>query len=385
MSRQLHRSLGNLVLALALGTAAMWAGIASGQWQAYPDAPLPGGRPTLPSQLKKVPPPISPEYNEPDFVQPFTDPLTFNSDFQLFSPTDLSNYGGPPPSNIGWYFTYARLYASITRGEQTKLGGDPFARPFDGGWVWGNIYDFGYMTREDHGWNATYAHISTGLLFEDEDLKIRLKPTYHSFEISKSFRQKLRWGGDLEPYFGVRYIYYADNTTDSSPSGPILVDGNGDPIPDENGQPQVAGQEEFSQKMQNQLLGGQLGCRYHIRKGRWNLSSDFRLMAAQNWQYAQVRDVDTLLGVFEVNASYNEFCPLGELRCECAYEVTRDISVRFGCSFLHIARGILRADMAPMEGNLNNPNLNGLSPDLALTNDQSMSIAGFMLGLEYNR
>lgn len=385
MSRQLQSSLGNVVLTLVLGAFAMSAGTAAAQYQAYPDAPLPGGPPPVPSAMKKIPPAVSPEYNEPDFVQPFTDPLTFNSDFQLFATPDVSTYGGPPPAKIGWFFAYDRQYMTVNRGEQTKLGGDPFARPFDGGWVWGNRFDFGYMTQENHGWSMTWSNIGTGLLFEDDDLKIRLKPTYSSFEINKTFRHKLRFGGELEPYFGVRYLYYADNTADSSPSGPILVDANGDPILDEDGNLQTAGQEDFSQRMQNQLLGGQLGCRYHIRKGRWNLSSDFRLMAAQNWQYAQVRDVDTLLGVSDVNAAYSEFCPLGEIRCEAAYEVSRDIKVRMGFGFLHIARGILRADMAPVESNPNNPNINNLSTDLVLTNDQYLSIAGFMLGIEYNR
>jgi hypothetical protein len=232
---------------------------------------------------------------------------------------------------------------------------------------------------------VAFTRVRTGLLIDDPDLFIRLKPTFVSFEINKTFRKKLRYGGELEPYFGIRYIYYADNTFDSSPSGPILVDANGNPIPGPDGLPQASGNEVFSQKMQNQLFGGQLGCRYHIRKGRWNLSTDAKLMAAQNWQYAQVRDVDTLLGVSEVNTAYSEFTPVGEIRANACYEVTRDISVRFGFGFLQIARGILRADMAPTETNPNNPNINNQSTVLSLNNDQHLSVAGFMMGLEYNR
>lgn len=379
--------MGKLVLALVFGaSAAISAGAAlAQQYGAYPDAPLPGGPPQTPPAFRKIPPAVSPEYNEPDLVQPFTDPLTFDSDFQLFAPSDLSNYGGPPPANIGWYFSYDRLYYSINRPAQTQNGGDPFARPFDSKWVWGNRYSLGYMTREDHGWDVTFSRVRTGLLIDDPDLNMRLKPTFASIEINKTFRKKLRHGGELEPYFGIRYVYFADNTFDSSPSGPILVDGDGNPIPGPDGLPQASGNEVFSQKMQNQLLGGQLGCRYHIRKGRWNLSTDAKLMAAQNYQYAQVRDVDTLLGVSEVNTAYSEFTPLGELRMNASYEVSRDISLRFGFGFLHIARGILRADMAPTETNPNNPNINNQSTVLLLNNDQYLSVAGFTMGIEYNR
>src|SRR5262245_35975242 len=113
MSCQFLRSIGRILFAALLA-----AGVASlVDASAFAQGPMHGSLPNGPEDLwqgstqnamRKAHPIVNPQYNEPDLFQPFVDPLSFDSDFQLFAPTDLSNYGGPPPVNTGWYISYGR-------------------------------------------------------------------------------------------------------------------------------------------------------------------------------------------------------------------------------------------------------------------------------------
>jgi hypothetical protein len=80
-------------------------------------------------------------------------------------------------------------------------------------------------------------------------------------------------------------------------------------------------------------------------------------------------DPDPELEIFTRDRLYDEneeFVWGGEVRAEAAYELTRDISIRFGMVFLDLGQGIGR----------------GTNP---LDNNQDVQIAGVTFGLTVNR
>lgn len=103
-------------------------------------------------ELHNVPPVVSPEGNNPDLLHPFIDPMAFNPDYQFFAPADVDNYGDGPEANFGWFATYDRLRIYVTRPDYVPSY-------TEGDWAWGNRFDVGYMSEEEHGWLFSFWHI----------------------------------------------------------------------------------------------------------------------------------------------------------------------------------------------------------------------------------
>jgi hypothetical protein len=136
-------------------------------------------------------------------------------------------------------------------------------------------------------------------------------------------------------------------------------------------------------RLDNHMVGGQLGVRWFKRKQKWNLSSELRAFAAQNFQSLEgsmnrertffggppATDVMINTVVFDQvrNAGHSSEFVIGtEVRAEAAYAVTRDFSVRAGMAFMHFGRGIGRGNTLAR-------------------NNQTVTIIGATFGGEFRR
>ncbi len=348
---------------------------------------------------------------------PFTEPDHFGPDFQFFAPADVSSYGGGDPPNIGFYFDYDRMYMNVQRPSQRPINrvgtegnfGNNLNIPlqqlgdmgllgftgnrqtgYDGDFTWGNRYDFGYMTEDDHGWNAVAWHIggpaeslhvrherinriNTGdtpaapdpILVDRNprsyDLYATLNAaTFSSIELNKVWRRKeFHNGGVLEPFLGARYMQFKDKYRQDG-YGRYALDP--DDFPDLNS-PNPLGPVEVlvvdRAHFENNMFGGHVGFRYFYEKAHWNLSTEVRVFACHNFQYL-TRYQDQVITNYGAAAAQtpvyelrnraiafdrsDEFVWGGELRSEAAYALTRDISFRFGLSLLDLGDGVGRGN-----------------------------------------
>ena len=342
--------------------------------------------------------------------QPFIDPDYFHPDFQFFAPAELNEYGGESIGRTGWFATYDRLYIYVSRpqGEASYTDGD---------FTWGNRFDVGYMTEENHGWAASILHIdgpNANDILVTERIDRYLAPTTQggggggggnnanngptfpavdrndpftgertynvtqslnvatlsNFELNKTFRlDPLHRGSILEPFLGVRYNKFVDHTRRDQYE---RFDDTGNlvpTLPNANQALDDATIERFTSNnwtIINNMVGGQLGVRWYGQHSRWQLDSDFRAFAMQNFQSMNyMRSTETTLfggggggggnaGGSSVTMVLNdrtreydhgsEFVFGFEARASAAYQVTRDFSLRFGLDVLDYAAGVGRGN-----------------------------------------
>lgn len=370
---------------------------------------------------------------------PFTEPDHFGPDLQFFAPFDASDYGGGDPPNIGFFFDYSRLYWNVQRPSQRPINrvgfeGDFGAslniplhqlgdlgmlgftgnRPtgYDGDFTWGNRYDFGYMTEDEHGWYCSMLHIAgpaESLHVRQERLNringgdtgttpdpilVDRNPRYYdlysslnsarfsSVELNKVWRRKeFHNGGVLEPFLGARFMTFKDIYRQD---GYGRFDLDPQDFPDINS-PNPLGPAEVlvidRAHFENNMVGGHVGFRHFYEKGHWKLQSEVRMFACHNFQYltryqAQiVTNYGTGLNdtpVYELRNKArafdrsDEFVWGGEVRCEASYALTRDIGLRFGMSVFDMADGVGRGN------------------DIR-DNTEGVVMAGVNLGFEINR
>lgn len=347
---------------------------------------------------------------------PFIEPDSFGPDFQFFAPADVSSYGGGDPANTGFYVTYDRLYINMQRPKMRpilRVGNEPFGfgddlnpdlehnqgllgftgdreTGYDGDFGWGNRYDFGFMTEDDHGWNAVVWHLTgpaqavsvfqerLNRINEDDEpptdpdpiiadrnpreyhLKASINDaTFSSVEINKVWRRKeFHNGGVLEPFMGLRYMQFKDKYRQDGYGrydiGPDLFPDLSNPNPLGLSEVLVVDRAHF----ENNMFGGHLGFRYFYEKAHWNLSTEVRMFACHNFQYLtryQATEVTTYdltitdpVYILSNRATAydrsDEFVWGGELRTEASYALTRDISFRFGAALINLAQGVGRGN-----------------------------------------
>ncbi|MFO0870802.1 MAG: hypothetical protein U0935_17885 [Pirellulales bacterium] len=272
--------------------------------------------------------------------QPFIDPDYFHPDLQFFAPAEAEEYGGEPQVKTGWFAGYDRMYIYVSRprGEASYTEGD---------FTWGNRYDIGYMTAENHGWYFSAMHIDgpnegdnilverlnryndtnqggnngggggnnnnngpifpaidrndgfTGERTYDQQISTNLANMV-GFEINKVWRlEPLHHGSILEPFIGFRYNKFKDYTRRDQYQ---RFDDQGNPVPNlpnANVALDDATIEQFTLNqwsITNNMVGGQLGVRWYARKSRWLLDSEFRAFALQNFQGMNyVQQVETTM------------------------------------------------------------------------------------------
>ncbi|MDP6444539.1 MAG: hypothetical protein QGG36_24375 [Pirellulaceae bacterium] len=287
-------------------------------------------------------------------VQPFIDPLVFDPDFQFFAPAELGDFGNPAPPNTGWFGKYDRMYIWITRPSDQTKAVQPFGTTItslgnhtEGDYTWGNRWDFGYMTEENHGWLFSAIHIDgpsaanqfflerinrfntdddptdqnnqgggqgggqqmqADAVFPTGDRNNPLTDArdflmsdslntadLSGFEFNKTFRlPQFHNGHWMEPLVGVRYIKFRDfhrrdyyRTFNSDPTMTAPQPNNTDDI------------EELriiQSNWDNYMVGGQLGVRTWGQHSRWSLSNDLRVFALANFQaWNQADNIFTVL------------------------------------------------------------------------------------------
>lgn len=233
--------------------------------------------------------------DEPGLHTPFIDPREFDPDFQWFAPPELGGYGSCPKPNTGFYFTYDRTHFNVTRPESAP-------RPFDGDATWGNRISMGFMTEDDHGWMCELFAVRGPNLREDPgdptSDPVNVAKT-SGVELDKSWRlDPLHNGSIIEPFIGVRFMQFTDFTDETN-------------------------------TIENNILGGQIGFRCYKKTGAWVLSNETRFCAAQNW-------------VFTAPDDFAEFVPIGDIRFEAAYELSREVAIRVGWQMLYMGDGVWR-------------------------------------------
>ena len=354
-------------------------------------------------------------------IQPFIEPDTFGPDFQFFAPADIDSYGGGPEPKKGFYASYERMNLSVTRPKDAppdQLGfpqiGDPGTFQSINGkfgsseadWTWGNRYDLGYMTVDNHGWGVTFMNVdgpNATYMMPQESLEVFVGGTggqattatraiygleqtlnagnMSSVEINKIWRAPAFHNGTIfEPMVGLRYVHFMDHfkhdifgrfDTNANDSYPDFL------LPLETGPWEVIRTRQAW--YENQMLGGQLGFRLNRQLGHWKLSSELRLFAFQNWQFLQITEEQTAYNIdggtrghfnqaseAPVHLDNQEFVFGGELRVEVAYQLTRDIALRTGFMMMDFGRGV------------------GRGGSLA-GSDQDVLMVGYTMGVTINR
>ncbi len=312
--------------------------------------------------------------------QPFDD-VTRTYDMQVFAPNVVPELDGTVPPNEGVYFTYDRVYTSMSQpGHETLAPGSDF--------TWGHRYDFGYMTEEQHGWAMTVWDVSSPRVSSvrtmvdrngDPQLDLRggvvgqLKDSVNDgklfgIELNKVFRMNTTdKGRTFEPFLGVRYVKFDDRTMRQT----FTVFDEG--LATENDS--LATSQAFRR---NEMIGGQLGLRAQSRRGRLVLSSELRAFAFQNFQDQNRINTEENLRpspiapdprheFIRTESSYTkrEFVFGGELRVEAAFEFSREIAARVGLDVTEFARGVGRG--------------------FDYENSESLTLAGLTFGVTVNR
>ncbi len=281
---------------------------------------------------------------------PFAD-SEISPDFQWFAPAEYEQYSGDPvDANTGWFATYDRLYLNVSR-DNTAYA------PWDSDRGWGNRFDLGYMSEEDHGWLFTIWHITgpgqmmrnPNRLFDTADgADNGIHPSsvgnstniirYSGFEANKTWRLEplFHRKAVLEPFIGVRWIQFEDEWQREAITDVI---------------PTI--RSRFTDRrgtFNNKMLGGQAGFRYSCRYNAWILSTEVRAFALQNWQLRKENTESELffddpdpaidaIRIYSNGASAfmgKKFVGGGELRVEAAYHVTRNVYLRVGLEAIYM-------------------------------------------------
>lgn len=365
----------------------------------------------------------------PQMHQPFIDPHAFDPDYQFFAPAELETFGNGWQAKTGWYGKYDRTNLWLSRPEL-----EPSNDQMDAGW--GHRYQLGYMTPDNHGWFIegisqsgwnTYDKLfieridrvntdddpnggnnnqggggqgggqqqQDDALFPVED---RNNPEFdaryfesltsinvaslNGIELNKSFRLKQFHNGSyLEPFIGFRYHLFNDRHRRDSYQR--LDETTFIPtIPQPN---QVDTVEEIiitTNNWENHMIGGHIGFHWYTQRPRWQLSSDLKFFAAQNFQSLNtlVRtdyylydgagpDSDIVSRLSDRQLSYannDEFVWGMDVRAEAAYELTRDVSLTCGLQVVHYVQGIARGNIATF-------------------NEEDMTMVGATFGFQVNR
>lgn len=365
--------------------------------------------PGLMAQGKNLP-------NGPAF-HPFAEPLEFDPDWQFFAPVDVDAMLDQSPRKrapTGWFATYDRTHLWVSR-PSTESSANT------GDFGWGNRFDVGFMTSERTGWLASFRHIGGPNVYDtiyqerlnrvntedppiqpfidenDPQWRTRVYILQDSlnvfgmsnFEINKTWRREpYRYGGIIEPMIGFKYTTVDDLAQNQNYTRGVTQITAPYAAPTSSTQLETLISDVTMIK--NRMVGGQLGARYFTHYNRWVLSTEVRAFAMANFQarsYARrvhateysgapsinndVVATDYTTGSSFAHNTNTEFVFGFEARAEAAYQFTKAFGIRGGIDVIDFADGIWRA-ANPGFGNINQ-------------HDQDVQLAGFSLGVEFNR
>lgn len=439
---------------------------------AYGNAPYSNPRPDVPR-------------NHAD-VQPFH-PVDFEMPATPFAPADISDFGNGPPPKVGFFFSYERVYWSLSKPQVTAVGYSPIEDiPFPGGvldtpegnqtpargptplvdeqnsfdtaflqsdFTWGNRFDMGWMEDNDHGWlvsiiegvrdTQVFDLEHATVLFDnpegfldpdyqdnnqdgiDDDLdgdfvfgrdgadtsiphtgipdtpaavdtddRQAYIPRFETFEIKQITKLNgvelmrvyraphHRSGSVFEFMYGVRYVSLEDKFSWFGVGG-VLAD------------------SYSSTKINNNIVGPQLGARWSNQRGRWIVSAEGRFTAGFNMAQGRQRSLLASLAGYTTDippditgttpnafnalraygstaASYDEtFAPVAELRLQTSYQITKAWALKVGYTAIFMD-GISRASNR----------INYSVPAMGIRHEntnQDFFVNGVNFGVEFNR
>lgn len=326
---------------------------------------LASGQTTVPSSRFRPLPAESPEA-----TAPFVEPGVFDYDSQMFAPYDLRELN-EPSGPVGFYFTYDRVYTSISKpgAHPTDFPDDDAFVPTGNNYIWGNRFELGVMNEDGTGWGMDYTRAAGMFFSAGSDILVSnpflTETSVNNLKLNRVFRQELQQGGWIEPYFGFRFIAINDDTIEDT-----LVGGN---------------PNRFKQNATNSAFGGHVGARHARKYGRWGLATDGSLAAtynAQNYTATDITTTGTTIGISESYASDSNFAPALDLRGDLSYDLTRDLAFRLGVQLLYVWDGVNRANTLATPFNPNSTAGPG-GPTGIFT--ESFTAAGFTFGVEWKR
>jgi hypothetical protein len=275
------------------------------------------------------------EFSAAGTTTPFT--TAFDNDLEFLTPFEDSGFGNFAAEPVGWFGNYNRLYWNVSPPEDSQKA--------DGDFGWGNRFDFGFMTPDRSGWLVDIVGMSGPNL-----------PTNSSemsgFEVDRMWQMPLENGTMLMPNFAVRYMNIIDRTLPMNHPrfGTVGSAGNNSPT-------------------KNNIIGGQVGLGWQMRRGAWVVDTNAKMFVAENFQVFTTQ-------VFNPNdpanfasgpgTSRREFVPCGELNLNIAYSLTRDIAMNLGWDMIYMGSGIARQGQVE-------------------ANDESMMYNGLGFGITFNR
>lgn len=355
-------------------------------------------------------------------------PVGFEPEFDWFAPAETSSYGKGPKPNIGYFFSYERLYWSPGSPEKAYVGSETGPIPFFPGdallgsffpngpsvdnrfitahGMWGNRWELGYTDVDDYGWLVSVLdHVSQGTYRSDfnpafmlgdpngitdgivnfplssntniqvpvnvgpipaiaEELLMKNLLQLNGTEITRFYRaRQLHNGAFFEVMYGVRWFNINDtfsaSLTGNGDQGESVAFPEGDYLSTSgvtetvNGTSATFTQNIFdgttwSMRANNNLIGPQIGFRLFRQRQRWITSMSARFLAAANFQNLQLKtDIgsastinqaalnDNMLTNFrglgsDIQEYTTTFSPMGELRVNVAYNVTRAVNITVG-------------------------------------------------------
>jgi hypothetical protein len=200
------------------------------------------------------------------------------------------------------------------------------------------------------------------------------RTSMHGVELMKVWRlPRMHYGGVWEWLLGARYIGMTDE---------FSIDANGGILAD----------FDLFSRVNNFIVGPQVGARWSRSRGRWTVSAEGRFLAAANFQQVRLNGGYATLAVpggprgafqnlassrFDDAQTDEEFSPVGELRLETQLRLTRAISLRMGYNGL-VAGGTSRASRR----------INYVLPEPSILDgrtNEAFIVNGFNFGFELNR
>lgn len=383
-------------------------------------------------------------------------PMSFEPNAEPFAPAETSGYGNGPRPHVGYWFSYERLFWSLSKPSSTTIGSPTasslgvnlFTIPAtvtmnltntaDTGFLiangaWGNRWELGYIDTDNYGWFASILdHVSQGQYHIAHNIQMKFNdplnflqegisttpPTVgqvlrvpvrfdvmtfkniavlNGLELTRFYRaSQLHNGGYFELLYGARWLQLDDTFSvagmnNGSTSGTPTTSSNPstfNPLSDST----------WSIRVQNNMVGPQIGGRWSNQRGRWIVSAEARFLAAANMVNAHEK---TSLGT---NALANSsavttgtgaplnfqglgsdthvystlFSPVGELRLQTTYEITSNVGLKIG--YTGIAAG--NVSRASNRVDYSGPNLISI---VSRPGHELFFSNGFNIGVEVNR
>ena len=128
----------------------------------------------------------------PENTRPFADPGVFNYDAQAFAPVDFVT-DDELDANCGFFFTYDRLYTSLSRSGGDNLTPN-IRRQHGTNDLWGNRFQAGWFSEDDSGWLVAYQQSEGNDFVNGQDILIAapmlVTTKLASVELNRVFRQQ---------------------------------------------------------------------------------------------------------------------------------------------------------------------------------------------------